>query len=263
MRNIKFFQSCLATVALIAVAGCSPVTKKLNTASSHVKTFNGTYKAPKSVSVQNDIKGILVAGGLNTGNPSAPTRSTKVAEIMNSTKPSQAVTQLVAKLEGSSNPNPLPNVEDSKRLEQRVEPTTLIASIQENQNSQSKSKASRVKREVSPAKSDDSVMLALNTVAPTPVTRPDNSMNVAFDVAPSKPTAQIPSMTITAQRDETTTRYPDIGIEVAYAEPIEAPKRKTTPKRSRPARAVSSPVVKAPEPVVQQASLQVAKPRRF
>lgn len=262
MRNINFLQSCLATVALIAVAGCSPVTKKLNPSSSNVKTINGSYKAPKSVSVQNDIKGILVAGGLNTGNPSAPTRSTKVAEIMNSSKPSQAVTQLVAKLEGSSNIDTRINV-DSKRAQQPAEPTTLIASIHQNRKIQSKPKSDRIEREIPAAKPADTVMLALSTVAPKPDARPDNPSQDTFDVAVSTSNVQSTPIRITAQSDETITRYPDIGIEVAYVNPIDEPKHKSSPKRSRPARAVSSPVVKSPEPMVQQASLQVSKPRRF
>ncbi|WP_315922882.1 hypothetical protein [Mesorhizobium sp. SP-1A] len=235
-----------------------------------MKTFSGIYKAPKSVAVQNDIKGILVAGGLNTRNPSAPTQTTKVAEIMNSTKPSQAVTQLVAKLEGSSvGPRglvPSSNV-GGNRVTPAAEPTTLIASIQQHQRSpQPKSKTlDREKRTVQPSQPADPVMLALSTVAPTPTARPREITEEKFDVTPVAiaSEAQAPSRIYTAQTDELTTRYPDIGVEVAYAAPAASPKPKAAPKRARPVRAVPSPVVEAPGPVIQQASVQFTKPRRF
>lgn len=269
MRSMKFIQSCLATAALVAVAGCSSATQKSTSTSSHVKTFSGIYKAPKSVAVQNDIKGILVAGGLNTRNPSAPTQTTRVAEIMNSTKPSQAVAQLVAKLEGSSvGPRglvPSSNV-GGNQVAPAAEPTTLIASIQQHQRSQPKSKISeREKRTVQPSQSADPIMMALSTVAPTPSARPSEIAEDKFDVTTiaSAPEAQAPSMTFSAQTDELTTRYPDIGVEVAYAAPAATPKPKAAPKRARPTRTVPSPVVEAPEPLIQQASVQFTKPRRF
>lgn len=268
MRSMKLIQSCLATAALVAVAGCSTATQKATTASSHVKTFSGIYKAPKSVAVQNDIKGILVAGGLNTRNPSAPTQTTKVAEIMNSAKPSQAVAQLVAKLEGSSvGPRgvvPSSNV-GGNQVAPAAEPTTLIASIQQHQRSQKSKTLDREKRTVQPSQPADPVMLALSTVAPTPTARPREITEEKFDVTPVAiaSEAQAPSRIYTAQTDELTTRYPDIGVEVAYAAPVASPKPKVAPKRARPVRAVPSPVVEAPEPVIQQASVQFTKPRRF
>lgn len=210
-----------------------------------------------------------MAGGLSSNNPSAPTRTTRVAEISNSSKPSAAVTQLVAKLEGSSPSGigtTLPTKMDRPQVVPSEAPTTLIASIQQNR-AQSKTKQHENKRSrpaiqpSAPTPASDPVMLALNTVVPTPTSRISNTNDV-FDVTPvASPTPAIAD-THVAEVTSEYTRYPDIGAVVAFAdpEPVAPRKAKAAPKRPR---AIPSPVVQAPEPLVQQASVQIAKPRRF
>lgn len=272
MRSGKFIQSCLATAALVVVAGCASNVSKTMTSSSHVKSFNGSYKAPSSVSVQNDIKGILVAGGLSTNNPSAPTRSTRVAEISNTSSPSAAVTQLVAKLEGGS-PSKIGITSPSRVGRPQVapteEPTTLIASIQQNRiNSKPAPQGKRTRpnpaaQPTTPA--FDPVMVALNSVVPTPTSAPQPTSvansNDRFDVTPVARSVPPIAETYVAEVDQVTTRYPDIGAAVAFAEPEPAPRKvRVAPKR---ARVSHSPAVQAPEMPVQQASVQFSKPRRF
>jgi len=90
------YKSLIFGSVAVLMAGCTSVTDKVVAS----KVDDSFKKGSTSPEVPNDIKGILVAGGLDAKNPSAPTSETKIAEMKPSkTSAEGEVEKLIAKLE--------------------------------------------------------------------------------------------------------------------------------------------------------------------
>lgn len=261
----------MATVALVALAGCSSsIFNKNSLTSSNVRTIEGQYKSPKSVAVQNDIKGILAAGGLNTHNPSAPTKTTKVKEVVNSRAPSRAVAQLVARLENGSIPSvsaPTGGSRPQKRETITSQPTTLLASAQKKPDTKVSTqqpttlmaslqkrrenavparkieaspgvvKRNKVQPSVPVRPASDPVMIALNAVAPVPTARPDVDVRdidhgVTQVAVASAPNVAPAVETLRAPVNEISLEYPTIGA-IAYADTASDPLQNVRANRTK------------------------------
>lgn len=89
--------SALFLVFALAISGCA---KTLDDVGFQIQVSNKSHKAVSSTVIANDIKGILVAGGLDVVAPSSPTSETVVAEMANgSSTDIKEAELLIAKLE--------------------------------------------------------------------------------------------------------------------------------------------------------------------
>lgn len=71
----------------------------------NIREHSTSYQAKGTATVSNDIKTILMAGGLDASNPSSPTSTTKIAELQKvPSRDQKEVDALVASLSGKSAP---------------------------------------------------------------------------------------------------------------------------------------------------------------
>jgi hypothetical protein len=82
MNPWRYIAATLALVSAVALAGCQS-TGSTKTAENRITVNSGAYVG-KSSALGGDIKSILMAGGLDVTNPSAPTNDTTKSEIAKS-----------------------------------------------------------------------------------------------------------------------------------------------------------------------------------
>lgn len=91
--------------------------------SDNIKEHSASYQAKGTASVSNDIKTILMAGGLDASDPSSPTASTTTAELQKvPSRDQKEVEALVASLSGKSLP-----VQEIKNSSSTAVSPTLVA----------------------------------------------------------------------------------------------------------------------------------------
>lgn len=87
--------------ATLFVSSCATTGSAVN--SDNIKEHSDSYEAKGTASVPNDIKTILMAGGLDASDPSSPTPSTTTAELQKIPgRDQKEVEALVASLSGKS-----------------------------------------------------------------------------------------------------------------------------------------------------------------
>jgi hypothetical protein len=115
----------------------------------NIKEHSDSYQAKGTTAVPNDIKTILMAGGLDISDPSSPTSSTTTAELQkNPDRNQKEVEALVASLSAKSTP-----VQDSKPSQVPTAVSTAVA-----QKTPEKSAAEPSTSALALVKPDDSVI---------------------------------------------------------------------------------------------------------
>lgn len=99
MKTSRYVALAAAAALMPLLAGCQTATDQ-KSIESNVRVNKGAYNGSGSP-IAGDIKSILMAGGLDTANPSAPTSSTSRSEIAKSQAQSSTET-LVAALSDST-----------------------------------------------------------------------------------------------------------------------------------------------------------------
>jgi hypothetical protein len=125
--------------ATVLVSSCTTTGSAIN--ESNIKEHSTSYQAKGTSAVSNDIKTILMAGGLDASNPSSPTSTTKTAELQKiPSKDQKEVEALVASLSGkpapvldiktSSSPAVTPTLVAQKPLEKpKAEPAVPATAL--------------------------------------------------------------------------------------------------------------------------------------
>lgn len=84
MDSIRLVRALVMAAGMASLAGCmTPGGGQ----SASVNTLDGAYQAPRTNALPNDIKEILMAGGLDLKNPSAPGADTAIIEMAASKVP--------------------------------------------------------------------------------------------------------------------------------------------------------------------------------
>ena len=110
----------------------SCTTTSSNVTADNIKEHSTSYQAKGTAAVSNDIKTILMAGGLDASNPSSPTSTTKTAELQKiPSRDQKEVDALIASLAGKQAP-----ITDIKTSSSPAAAPTILA-----QKSQEKPKA--------------------------------------------------------------------------------------------------------------------------
>ncbi len=100
MNPCRSIAAALALLSVTALAGCQS-TGSNSTAENRIRMNNGAY-AGNSSSLGGDIKSILMAGGLDVANPSAPTGDTSRSEIAKTSSTSYDTAAMVAALSNTT-----------------------------------------------------------------------------------------------------------------------------------------------------------------
>jgi hypothetical protein len=107
MKTSRYIALAAAAALTPLIAGCQTATDS-KSIEGNVRVNKGAYNGSGSP-ITNDIKSILMAGGLDLANPSAPTSNTAKAEIAKSRAPA-ATESLVAALSDKPAPNTVSSV---------------------------------------------------------------------------------------------------------------------------------------------------------
>lgn len=128
--------------ATVLVSSCTTTGSAVN--ADNIKEHSASYQAKGTAVVSNDIKTILMAGGLDASDPSSPTLSTTTAELQKiPSRDQKEVEALVASLSGkpapvqeiktSSSPVVVPTAVAQKTPEkpksEAASPTTVLALV--------------------------------------------------------------------------------------------------------------------------------------
>ncbi|TLX16995.1 hypothetical protein [Rhizobium sp. MHM7A] len=128
--------------ATVLVSSCTTTGSAVN--ADIIKEHSASYQAKGTAAVSNDIKTILMAGGLDASDPSSPTSSTRTAELQKiPSRDQKEVEALVASLSGkpapvqeiktSSSPVVVPTAMAQKTPEkpksEAAAPTTALALV--------------------------------------------------------------------------------------------------------------------------------------
>jgi hypothetical protein len=107
--------------ATVLVSSCTTTGSAVN--ADNIKEHSASYQAKGTATVPNDIKTILMAGGLDASDPSSPTSATTTAELQKTpSRDQREVEALVATLSGKPAP-----VQDIKTSSSPVVATAAVA----------------------------------------------------------------------------------------------------------------------------------------
>lgn len=117
--------------ATVVASSCTTTGSAVN--ADNIKEHSASYQAKGTAAVSNDIKTILMAGGLDASDPSSPTSSTTTAELQKvPSRDQKEVEALVASLSGK----PAPAKEIKTSSSPAVAPTAVAQKTPEKPKSE-------------------------------------------------------------------------------------------------------------------------------